>query len=74
LYRYRTPGPVTLGLAGGLAAVLGQLYTYKIYGWQAVLWMFYVSLPILFVSSAVESGLLAFFVARAISKTRIGAR
>jgi len=69
--RYRKPTALTLSIAAGIAAVLGHLYTYKVYGWEGALGLFYLSLPILFVSSAIESGLLSYFVAAGL--TRAGA-
>jgi len=69
--RYRNPGPLTLCLAGGVAAVLGQLYSYWVFGWEGVITMFYLSIPILFLSSAVESGLLAYYVSKALEKTGV---
>ena len=68
---YKSTSPFTLCLAGGVAAVLGQFYSYWVFGWQGVKWMFYVSLPILFLSSAIESGLLAHFVRKALSRTQL---
>lgn len=67
---YRSTSAPTLCLAGGVAAVLGQFYSYWVFGWQGVKWMFYVSLPILFLSSALESGLLAYFIGRALGRTQ----
>jgi energy-coupling factor transport system substrate-specific component len=68
---YKSTSFLTLGLAGGLAAILGQIYSYWVFGWQGVLWLFYVSLPILFFSSALESGGLAFYVTKALARTRL---
>jgi energy-coupling factor transport system substrate-specific component len=68
---YKSASFPTLAVSGGLAAVLGQLYSYWVFGWQGVLWLFYVSLPILFVSSAFESGGLAYYVTKALAKTRL---
>lgn len=64
--RYRTPGPLALCLAGGVAAVLGHFYTYWVYGWEGVISTFYLSIPILFLSSAIESGLLSYYVGAAL--------
>ena len=68
--RYKSASALTLCMAGGVAAVLGQVYSYWVFGWQGVKWMFYVSIPILFISSAVESGLLSFYVTKALARTR----
>ena len=70
LNRYRVPSFLTVGLAGGLAAVAGQFYTLKVYGWEGVMSLFYISLPILFISTAIESGAIATLTARAYQRTR----
>lgn len=69
--RYRAPAALTLCLAGGVAAVCGHFYTYWVYGWEGVMSTFYLSIPILFVSSAFESGLLSFYVAKGLAKAGI---
>ncbi len=71
LTRYRSTSFVTLATAGGIAAVLGQLYSYWVFGWQGVLWMFYVSIPILCVSSALQSGGLAYLVSKSLARTKL---
>ncbi len=72
--RYRPAGAWSLCIAGGFAAVLGQLYSYYVYGWEQAISLFYISLPILFVSSAIESGLLAYFVSRGLVRAGIYTR
>ncbi len=71
LTRYRSTSFVTLATAGGVAAVLGQLYSYWVFGWQGVVWMFYASIPILALSSAIESGALAYLVSKSLAKTKL---
>lgn len=66
--RYRRPTLLSFGLAAGLAAVLGQLLTYKVYGWEGVPSQFIWSLPIIFVSSAIESGGLSYLVVRGLQR------
>lgn len=68
---YKKANFSVLALAGGLAAVLGQIYSYFVFGWQGVQWQFYASLPILFLSSGLESGALAFYVSKAVRRTRV---
>ena len=70
LTRYRSQRLLTLSLAAGLAAVLGHVYTYFLYGWEGVLWTYFISIPILFLSSAFESGVLAYYVSRALNRIR----
>lgn len=72
LTKYRSTKFVTLAIAGGLAAVLGQLYSYFVFGWQDAQILFYASLPILFASSAIESGGIAFLVANTLARARVG--
>ncbi|TPQ33088.1 hypothetical protein C2U70_20065 [Bradyrhizobium guangdongense] len=67
---YRRPGFVTFAIAAGLAGALGQIYSYFVFGWEAALSLFYLSLPILFVTSAVESGTIAWSVARVVQRAR----
>ena len=62
--RYRAPSWWMLALAGGVGAVCGHLWSFTLYGWEAAMSLFYLSIPVLFVSSAVESGLLAYGVYR----------
>jgi energy-coupling factor transport system permease protein len=70
--RYRSVSFLTLGLAAGLAGACGQVVSYFVFGWQDALSLFYISLPILFISSAIESGGIASIVARAVLRTRAG--
>jgi energy-coupling factor transport system substrate-specific component len=62
---------LTMCLAGGVAAVCGHFFSYALYGWKAAVYLFFVSIPILFISSAFESGLLAYFVCIALRKARV---
>lgn len=68
---YRTAKFWVLALAGGLAAACGQIYSYYVFGWQDALMLFYASIPILFASSAIESGLIASVVAQAVERSRL---
>jgi energy-coupling factor transport system permease protein len=68
--RYRSVSFLTLGLAAGLAGACGQVVSYFVFGWQDALSLFYMSLPILFVSSAIESGGIALIIANAIDRSR----
>lgn len=68
LNRYRPGNRVSFGLAAGVAAVAGQFLTRKVYGWEGATRLFYISLPILFVSSWIESGLLAYYVTAGLRK------
>lgn len=61
--RYRSVSFSTLATSAGVGAVLGQFFSYWLYGWEHALWMFFISLPIVFFASALESGGLAYFVA-----------
>jgi len=70
LSHYRKPGFLILGLAGGVAAVIGQIYSYYVFGWDSALSLFFFSLPILFLSSAVESGGIAHIASRSLEKLR----
>ena len=74
LTRYRHAGAWSLCIAGGLAAVLGQFYSYYVFGWEQAISLFYISLPILFVSSAIASGLLAYFVSKGLVRAGINTR
>ena len=71
LNRYREPSILVVGVAGGLAAVAGQFYTLQLFGWEGVMRMFYLSLPILFVATAVESGGLAVLAGRAYHRSNL---
>lgn len=68
---YRRPSWLTMCLAAGIAAVCGHLFSYVLYGWQAALYLFFVSIPILFVFSALESGLLSYFVIKSLKKSKV---
>jgi energy-coupling factor transport system substrate-specific component len=68
LSRWRKNGFMTLALAAGVAAVLGQFYSFLVFGWSDALNLFYLSLPILFFSSAIESGGIAFLARKAINR------
>jgi energy-coupling factor transport system substrate-specific component len=68
--RYRKPTFIVFALAAGIAAALGQIYSYFVFGWESALALFYLSLPILFVSSAIESGGIAWLVANAVERAR----
>jgi energy-coupling factor transport system substrate-specific component len=68
--RYRSASFWILALAAGLAGACGQVYSYFVFGWQDAMLLFYASLPILFASSAIESGLIAYIVARAVERAR----
>ena len=69
-YGYARSGFLVLALAAGVAADLGQLYSYFVYGWEDATILFVASLPILFVSSALESGGIAYLVSRAVARAR----
>ena len=68
---YKNPTWFKMCLAAGVAAICGHFFSYALYGWQAALYLFFVSIPILFVSSALESGLLSYFVIVALRKSRV---
>ena len=70
--RYRSWSFPVLALAGAIAAVCGQVYSYFVFGWQSAQLLFYASLPILFLSSAIESGLIAYVGGRAVERARAG--
>lgn len=70
LFRYRSWAFPVLALAGGVAAVIGQCYSYFVFGWEGAISLFIISLPVLFVASAMESGLLAHLASKAIVKLR----
>lgn len=58
--RYKEPGWWALMAAGGLAACLGHFYTYAVFGWEASQQLFWISLPIVFLMSATQSGGVAY--------------
>jgi ABC-type thiamin/hydroxymethylpyrimidine transport system permease subunit len=66
--RYRKCSFGLLALAAGLAAVLGQLYSYYVFGWDSAQYLFFISLPLVFLSSALESGAIAYFAAQPLKK------
>ena len=68
---YKKPNWLTMCLAAGVAAIFGHFFSYILYGWQTVPYLFYLSIPILSVSSALESGLLAYFVCKTLYKARV---
>lgn len=68
--RYRSISFLTLAMAAGLAGTCGQVVSYFVFGWQDALSLFYLSLPILFVSSAIESGAIAWLTSRGINRAR----
>jgi len=65
---YENPRLSVYAIASGVAAVFGQFFSYYLYGWDAAFWMFIVSIPLLFVFSAIESGGLVFFVKRGLAR------
>jgi energy-coupling factor transport system substrate-specific component len=69
--RYRSTSFWTLVISAGVGALLGQFFSYWLYGWEHALWMFFVSLPIVFVASGLESGGLAFFVAAKVRQSGV---
>lgn len=70
---YRGPPRLAvLMLAGGLGAVCGHFFSYALYGWEGAISMFFVSIPILLVSSAVMSGMLAYYVFLSLEKAGLG--
>lgn len=69
--RYRSTSFWTLSASAGVGAVAGQFFSYWLYGWEQALWMFFVSLPIVFLASGVESGGLAYFVADKVRKSGV---
>lgn len=71
LWRYRSASFWVLGTSAGIGAVAGQFFSYWLYGWQQAMWLFFASLPIVLIASAVESGGLAYLVARRVEKSGI---
>jgi len=69
--RYRHWGWMALALAAGVGAILGHLWSFWLYGWQGALFLFWLSIPILFLSSALESGLLAFAIVKAVARSKV---
>jgi len=68
---YRNVRWLTLAAAAGVAAVFGHLFSYVLYGWQSAFSLFLLSIPILFVSSALESGLVAYAVFQALRRAGV---
>ena len=71
LVRYRSTSFWTLASSAGVGAVAGQFFSYWLYGWEHAIWMFFVSLPIVLIASAIESGGLAYLVARRVEKSGV---
>jgi len=67
---YRKFSFAWLGLASGLGASLGHLYTFYLYGWEAK--FYWLSILVLFSASFAQSGGLAFLTLRAYER-RVGA-
>ncbi len=68
IFRYRNTSWLSLCFASGTAAIFGHLWSYYLYGWEAAMYLFYISIPILFVSSALESGLIAYGISSLLEK------
>jgi energy-coupling factor transport system substrate-specific component len=69
--RYRSTSFWTLAASAGVGAVAGQFFSYWLYGWEHALWMFFVSIPVVFLASGTESGGLAYFVANKVRKSGV---
>jgi len=57
-------------IAAGTAAVFGHFYSYALYGWEGAAYLFLISIPLLFVTSAIESGASASWIVRAVERAR----
>lgn len=68
---YRRPRLSVYAIASGVAAVFGHLFSYYLYGWEGAFTMFLISIPLLFLSSAIESGSLVYFVRIGLQKAGI---
>jgi ABC-type thiamin/hydroxymethylpyrimidine transport system permease subunit len=68
---YGNPTWFVMCLAAGVAAICGHLFSYSIYGWSAARYLFFISIPILFLSSALESGMLSHLVLVALRRSRV---
>ncbi len=68
---YSRPRLAVFMLAAGIAAIVGHFFSYALYGWEAAAYLFYVSIPILFLSSGIESGLLSFYITRMLERTSL---
>ena len=68
---YERPRLSVYVIASGTAAVFGHFFSYYLYGWEGDLWMFAISIPLLFVFSAIESGGLVYLVREGLQKAGI---
>jgi hypothetical protein len=51
--------------------VCGHFFSYYLYGWDGAFWMFLISIPLLFIFSAIESGGLVYLVLRGLERAGI---
>jgi energy-coupling factor transport system substrate-specific component len=69
LGRYKKFNWWMMCFAGGMANIASQLMFVIMFGWDAKMGIFLASLPIAFVAGAIESGLIAFGLGKALDKT-----
>jgi len=68
---YARPRFSVFAIASGVAAVCGHFFSYYLYGWDGAFWMFLISIPLLFIFSAIESGGLVYLVLRGLERAGI---
>jgi len=68
---FRNPRLSVYAVASGVAAIFGHFFSYYLYGWDAALWMFVISIPLLFFFSALESGGLVYLVKKGLDRAGI---
>jgi ABC-type thiamin/hydroxymethylpyrimidine transport system permease subunit len=71
---YERPRFSVFAIAAGVAAVCGHIFSYFLYGWNAAFWMFMVSIPLLFIFSAIESGGLVYLVLQGLERAGMNPR
>lgn len=65
---YKRPRFSVFAIASGVAAVCGHFFSYYLYGWDGAFTMFMVSVPMVFVFSALESGGLVYLIVNSLRK------
>lgn len=71
---YQRPTWFKLSLASGVAAVCGHFFSFVLYGWEAAMSLFIVSVPIVFIFSGLESGSLAHWLHAALLRAGLSQR